>query len=58
MRMADYGHSWMIFIKTALNASLELQRTCSDSFFLCLQGGGQTIWNDSTIFRLITWVIM
>lgn len=37
MRIVEYGHSWMAFIKTALNAGLFLQRTCSDSLLLSLQ---------------------
>lgn len=37
MRMVDYRHSWMIFIKIDLNAGLVLHGTCSDSLLLCLQ---------------------
>lgn len=37
MRMVDYGHSWMSFIKSDLNAGLVLHRTCSDNLLLCLQ---------------------
>lgn len=50
MRIVKHGHSWMAFIKIAINAGLFLQRTHSDSLLLSLQ-------EEPEPFRMNVWYL-